>query len=108
MKVHFNPEATEDDFSMAIGFRKSELQFAVAVLRGIYSVVKADFIAQAIHDIEEFLKPKQLPMINYYHLCSSCFRSIDERDENTMCITRDGDTKWKCRTCAPLKKHRPR
>ena len=93
---------------MAIFFQENELKFAMSVLRGINAVAKQSFIQECIDDIEIYLKPKALPFINYYHLCSSCFRSIDERDENTMCITRDGDTKWKCRTCAPLKKHRPR
>lgn len=108
MQVHFNPEATEEDFSVAIGFRKSELQFAVAVLRGINGVIKADFITKAISDIEESMRPKPLPHINYYHVCQVCFRDLDERDDNTMCISRDGDVKWKHRVCLPVKKDRPR
>ena len=108
MQVHYNPEATEEDFSVAIGFRKNELQFAVAVLRGIYSVVKADFIAKAIRDIEESMKPKTLPMINYWHICSKCQRDLDERDDNTMRISNDDDVKWQHRNCLPLKKDRPR
>jgi hypothetical protein len=108
MQVHFNPEATEKEFSLTIGFKKAELNFALSVLRGINAIVKADWIAKAIRDVEEYLKPKQLPMINYFHTCVHCTRSIDERDENTMCLTKDGDTKWKCRVCAPLKKNRPR
>lgn len=108
MQIHFDPEATQEQFSLAIGFRKSELQFAVAVLRGIYAITKADFIARSIRDIEEYLKPKALPMINYSHICQSCFRDIDERDENTMRISKDDDVKYQCRVCAPLKKDRPR
>ena len=110
MQVHFNPEATEEDFTVAIGFRKSELQFAVAVLRGIYQVVKADFVAKAIRDIEESMRPKTLalPMINYFHVCQNCFRDLDERDDNSMRISHNDDVKWKHRVCPPVKKDRPR
>ena len=107
MQIHFDPEATQEQFSLAIGFRKSELQFAVAVLRGIYAITKADFIARSIRDIEDHLKPK-LPMINYFHVCQNCFRDIDERDENTMRISQNDDVKYKCRVCKPIKKDRPR
>ena len=110
MQVHFNPQATEEDFSVAIGFRKSELLFAVAVLRGIYSVVKADFVRKAISDIEESMRPKvqALPIINYFHVCQSCFRDLDERSDNSMRISHDDDVKWKHRVCPPIKKDRPR
>lgn len=108
MQVHFNPQATDQDFSVAIGFRKSELQFAVAVLRGIYQVVKADFIKTAISDIEESMRPKSLPHINYFHVCQSCFRDLDERDDNSMVMSHNGDAKWKHRVCPTLKKDRPR
>lgn len=108
MQIHFDKEAIPPNFSLALGFQKSELEFALALLRGIYTVTRAEFVARAIKDIQEALKPKQLPMINYWHTCVKCTRSIDERDENTMCLTRDGDSKWQCRTCKPLKKDRPR
>lgn len=98
----------EQEAGLLIHFQPSEMQFALSVLRGINQVVKMSFIQECIDDIEVHLKPKQLPMINYFHICNSCFRSIDERDENTMCLTKDGDTKWKCRACIPLKKDRPR
>lgn len=108
MQVHFNPEANENDFSLAIGFRKSELNFALSVLKGIQSVLNTKFLAEAIQDLESYIAPKRLPMINYFHICQSCFREVDERDENTMCISKDGDTKWRHRNCPPLKKDRPR
>lgn len=107
MQIHWNEEAKSEEISLAIGFKKTELNFALSVLRGINSVVKADWIAKAIRDVEEYLKPKQLPMINYFHVCVKCTRSIDERDENTMCLTKNGDAKWQCRSCKPLKKDRP-
>jgi len=107
MQVHFNPEATEQEFSLAIGFKKAELNFALSVLRGINAIVKADWIAKAIRDVEEYLRPKQLPMINYFHWCVKCGRDIDERDDKTMCITKNGDAKWQCRICKPLKRDRP-
>jgi hypothetical protein len=94
---------------LLIYFAPNELKFAVAMLKGINQVVKMSFIQECIDDIEIHLQPKkQLPFINYFHLCRSCFRTIDERDENTMCLTKDGDTKWKCRVCKPLNPHRPR
>ena len=108
MQIHFNNEATPEDFAVAIGFRKNELQFALAVIRGIYKVVKADFIAKAIRDIEESMKPIALPFINYNHICQNCFRDIDERDDNTMRISHDDDVKWKCRVCKPINKDRPK
>ena len=98
----------EEKSGLLIYFPVNELQFALAVLRGMNNVVKAQFIQDCINDIEQHLKPKQLPMINYFHTCVVCFRDIDERDDNTMCISRDGDAKWKCRVCKPLKKDRPR
>jgi len=107
MEVHFSPTAKGEELIGAIGFKVSEAKFFLAVLKGIQTVVKADFIQRAINNLEEHLKPKALPMINYFHTCVHCTRSIDERDDNTMCLTRDGDTKWKCRVCAPLKKNRP-
>ena len=107
MQVHFNPEATEKEFSLAIGFKKAELNFALSVLRGINAIVKADWIAKAIRDVEEYLKPPALPFINYFHWCIKCGRDIDERDENTMRISKDDDVKYRCRVCKPLKKNRP-
>lgn len=108
MQIHFNREATEEEFSLAIGFRKSELSFALSVLKGIQSVLNVKFVQEAIQDIEDSLKPKQLPFINYFHICQSCFRELDERDDNSMRISKDGDVKYKHRECPPLKKNRPR
>lgn len=92
---------------LLIYFPPNELKFALAVLRGINKVVNLSFVQQCADDIEAHLKPKKLPMINYFHVCVHCTRSIDERDDNTMCITKEGDTRWKCRVCKPLKKDRP-
>lgn len=103
MQIKFEPEA-----GLLIHFPPNELKFGLAVLKGIYQVVKADFIQNCINDLEAHLKPKQLPMINYFHWCKNCGRDIDERDDNTMCITKDGDAKWMCRVCKPLKSYRPK
>lgn len=102
MQIRFDEQA-----GLLIHFPPNELKFGLAVLKGIYKVVSADFIQNAINDLEQHLKPKALPMINYFHTCVYCTRSIDERDDNTMCISKGGDTKWQCRTCKPLKQHRP-
>lgn len=103
MQIKFDEQA-----GLLIHFPPNELKFGLAVLKGIYNVVKADFIKNAIDDMEQHLKPKELPMINYHHVCQSCFRDIDERDDNTMRIQKDDDVKYKCRVCKPLKKDRPR
>lgn len=108
MQIHFNQEAKDQEFSLAIGFKKSELNFALAVLRGINGIVKADFIVKAIRDVEEYLKPPALPFINYHHICQSCFRDLDERDDNSIRLSKDADVKYKHRVCSPLKKDRPR
>lgn len=108
MEIHFSPTAKGDELIGAIGFKVSEAKFFLAVLKGIQTVVKADFIQKAINNLEEHLKPKALPMINYHHLCQVCFRTIDERDENTMRISQNDDVKYKCRQCKPLNPHRPR
>ena len=58
MQIKFEPEA-----GLLIHFPPNELKFGLAVLKGIYQVVKADFIQNCINDLEEHLKPKALPMI---------------------------------------------
>lgn len=107
MEIHLNLTATGKEIAIAVGFKASELNFALAVLKGIQNVVKADFIQEAVDDLEAALKPKALPFINHWHWCINCGRDINEKDDNTMCITHDGDTKWKCRECKPLKTNRP-
>lgn len=108
MEIHFSPTAKGDELIGAIGFKVSEAKFFLAVLKGIQAVAKADFIQKAINNLEEHLKPKALPMINYHHVCQSCYRDLDERDDNTMRISHDEDVRWKHRVCPPLKKDRPR
>lgn len=97
----------EKSQGVKIQFSPSELNIALLVLKAIYRGTDAEFIKDVIDDIEEDLKPKPLPMINYWHCCVKCTRSIDEREENTMRITRDGDTLWQCRVCEPFKQNRP-
>ena len=107
MEIHTNLQATGDELVGAIGFKVSEVKFFLAILKGIYNVTKAEFILKAIGDIEQHLQPKKLPMINYFHWCVKCGRDIDERDENTMRISKNDDVKYQCRVCKPLKNHRP-
>ena len=92
---------------MAIFFQENELKFAMSVLRGINAVAKQSFIQECIDDIELYLKPKALPFINHHHICQSCFRDLDERDNNSIRLSKDDDVKYKHRVCPPLKKDRP-
>lgn len=91
----------------AIAFPTNELKIFLALLKGLYKSMPADFIKEAIADVENDMKPQQLPFINYFHWCKSCGRDLDERDENSICITRDGDAEWKHKSCPPLKTNRP-
>jgi hypothetical protein len=107
MQVHFNTEATEKEFSLAIGFKKAELNFALSVLRGINAIVKADWIAKAIHDVEEYLKPPTLPFINYFRLCEICKCEFDERTGDGFLNNQKDKTFWKHYKCPELKPNRP-
>lgn len=108
MQIVINLQATGQEVAIALGFNIHEIKFALAVLKGIQNVVKADFIQEAIDDLEEFMKPKALPFINYFHICSHCKMDLDERNDNTMRISKDDDVTWQHRQCPVLKKDRPR
>ncbi len=88
-------------------FPLSELRVALGVLKAIHKVCGAEFILTAINDIEAQLKPKLLTMVNYFHWCSTCGRDCDERDDNVMRITTDGDIQWRHKNCRPLNPFRP-
>lgn len=116
MEIHTNLNATGDELVGAIGFKVSEVKFFLAILKGIYNVIKADFIQNAINDLEEHLKPKQLPMINYFHFCALCTCEIDERVGNNFFhyIVEENKEKkieavdeWRHYTCPTLKENRP-
>lgn len=92
---------------VVLAFPKSEKSVVLAILRVLYNANKQDFLQEAIQAIEAEDAPKTLQLVNYFHLCSKCFRDIDQRDENAICITKDGDTKWKHKICVPLKDNRP-
>lgn len=95
---------------LVIFFPTQELKFGLAVLRGIQGVLGLGFIREAIEDIEFDLKQRatpKLPSINYFHLCQDCFRDLDERDENSLSLSREGDVKWKHKVCPSVKKDRP-
>lgn len=92
--------------AIAIGFPVTEFGAAVHILKAVYKVSKLAFIREAIEDIESDLAPR-LPMVNYFHCCQKCFRMLDEREDNTICITKDGDMKWKHKNCLPINPNRP-
>ena len=102
MKINYDKSV-----GVAIIFSMVEIKVALAVLKGLYKFFKMDFIREAIEDIEADMQPKKLPMINYYHWCKECGRDLDERDDNAISITKDGDTYWKHKVCLPLKPNRP-
>lgn len=90
----------DKDVGVGLTFNTHELKFALEVLKAIHRVIGGGFIKDAIEDIESDMRPKP---INYFHLCSKCGRDIDERNPDTMRLSNNGDVKWQCRTCKPLK-----
>lgn len=86
--------------AIALGFPLKEFQIALHILRAMYKATKLDFIREAIADIERDMAPK-LTIVNYYHLCQHCFKDLDEREDNAICITKNGDQKWKHKFCIP-------
>lgn len=103
MQINYNKSQ-----GVAIIFSLSELKAALSVLKAIYKVHPLDFIGRAVSDIEADMKPKQLPVINYFHICEHCFREIDERDPNsfrmtTRSISGEETSKWVHYRCKPLK-----
>lgn len=89
-------------------FAMSEMKILLEILKALHSLSGADFIAKAIADIEHDLQPKQLPVVNYFHICEHCFRELDERDSNsfkmtTRSISGDENVKWIHYKCKELK-----
>jgi hypothetical protein len=97
MHINFDKQV-----GVAIFFPVSELKFAVSVLKGINAVAKLSFIREAIEDIEASMRPR-LTLVTHYHLCSCCYRELDDRDPDTLKIGRDDDITYKHRICPPLK-----
>lgn len=89
--------------SVGILFPVEELKVALAVLKALHKSTGDSFILEAITAIEQDLQPKKLPVINYHHICSKCFRILDERDSNSLNIKKDGDSTWVHHNCPPLK-----
>ena len=88
-------------------FPQGELKVALSVLKALNKVSPLPFIGQAISDIEADMQPKQLPMVNYHHVCHKCFRDLDERDKDSIHFINGDDEKWFHRDCPPLKDNRP-
>ena len=102
MQIKFEP-----GIGMAIFFQENELKFAMSVLRGINAVVKQSFIQECIDDVERHLAPKRLELVVHNHICDKCFMMVNDKDENTLKITRDGDVMWRHKKCKELKNDRP-
>ena len=92
---------------IALYFPVSELKVALGILKAIYTISKLEFVHEAIKDLEDDLLPRKLPMINYFHLCCSCYRELDERDPDSLHIVTETDDVYKHRNCPPLKENRP-
>lgn len=88
-------------------FPQSEVKVALGVIKAINKISPADFLHEAINDIEKDLKPKQLPAVNYFHLCEICHRDLDERSENVLHLVTESNDKWVHNLCPPLKANRP-
>lgn len=89
-------------------FAMNEMLTLLAVLKALHKLTGADFIAQAIADIQLDLRLKQLPVNNYFHICEHCFRELDERDPNsfkmtTRSISGEENVKWVHYKCPELK-----
>lgn len=94
------------ELGLILFFPVNELKFGLAVLRGIQGVLGLGFIREAIEDIEFDIKQaqiKKLPQINYFHICTKCFCEVDERTENSLSISKNGDVSWTHKTCPQLK-----
>jgi len=103
MKILYNKSQ-----GVAIQFSPSEIKIALIVLKSIHQWCGAGFIKEVIDDIEEDLKPKMLPMINYHHVCSRCCTMIDDRVGNNFVHYVNGNTdEWRHHECHELKKNRP-
>lgn len=93
-------------------FPQSEMNVALAVLKALYTATGQEFLKQAISDLEELLKPKQVTHKNYFHICRHCVTEMDERNPNaylmtTKSLTGEEDSYWIHYICKELKKDRP-
>lgn len=97
----------QKDVGVAIAFNMNEIQVVLQILKSIYNFCGAEFIRRAINDIENDLKPKKLTMVVHNHLCEKCFMMVNDKDENSLRIERDGDVTWRHKQCPELKQNRP-
>jgi hypothetical protein len=102
MEIHWK----EMSGAILIVFPQKEAKVALQVLKGLNNVFKLSFIKEAIDDIEASLRPK-LTMVVHNHLCEKCFTMVNDKDENCLKVTHDGDTMYRHQTCPTLKENRP-
>jgi hypothetical protein len=93
-------------------FPQSEMNVALAVLKALHTATGQEFLKKAISDLEEMLKPKELPFKNYFHICRHCVTEMDERSPNaylmtTKSLTGEEDSYWIHYQCPELKNDRP-
>lgn len=97
---------------LILGFPLKELKVALGVMRGIYKISPHRFLEEAISDLENELKQKELRVTNYHHICQNCFRDLDSRDPNAYNMTTrdlkgEEDSRWIHYVCQDLKPNRP-
>jgi len=94
-----------DTNAVSLQFQPAEMRVAINLLKIILSQVNVAYIREAIEELESRLRPK-LTLVSHFHLCESCFRMVDDHEENAIHLTGEVD-KWKHRNCPPLKPNRP-
>lgn len=97
----------EKDVAMTLMFATSELKVALAVLKALHKAMPADFISNAIYDLEQDLKPKQTPLNNHHHICTRCCMMMDDREGNALHYVKGDKDVWFHQLCPELKKNRP-
>lgn len=89
-----------------IFFPKIEIKIAYYVIKALYTVFKLQFIKDCLEDMEVEMQPK-LTMVVHNHLCEKCFTMVNDKSENCLKITHDGDIKYVHNVCPSLKEGRP-
>lgn len=89
-------------------FASYEIKLALQILKAMNKLSPADFLKDAIKDIELDMKPKPPPVINHFHLCELCFMEIDDRLQNCLHLVRGEKSMWRHYTCPTLKEESKR
>lgn len=102
MKVYYNKTS-----GIGLLFQPNEFQAAITILDVIYKVTGLEVIKESIEAIKVEFQPKQVPFVNHFHFCAKCFCELDDRTDNVLQVTVDGDTNFVHSICPTLKQNRP-